>query len=62
MPTKMSSREFFDEGISIMNYELSHEQLMRACLVYLQSNHFPSSVYEKGVYKLKIKVESLTNK
>lgn len=61
---KMTARDFadankdvvkrvFDEGLSIMNYELSHEQLMKACLVYLQSNHFPSSVYEKGVYKLK---------
>lgn len=61
---KMSSHEFmdankdvikrvFDEGLSIMEYELSHHQLERASLVYLQTKYFPSSVYEKEVYQLK---------
>ena len=43
----------FDEGLSIMNYELSHEQLSRACHVYLQSKYHPSSVYETEVYQVK---------
>jgi len=60
---KMSSREFmeenkdvvkrvFDEGLSVMNYELSHHQLERASLVYLQAKYFPSSVYERPVFQL----------
>lgn len=40
----------FKEGLSIMNYELSHHQISKACLVYLQSKYFPSSVYLKDVY------------
>jgi len=43
----------FDEGISIMGYELSYEQISRGCLVYLQSKYFPSSVKETEVYTLK---------
>jgi hypothetical protein len=43
-------KRVFDEGLSIMEYELSHHQMERASLVYLQSKHFPSSVYERGVY------------
>lgn len=43
-------KRVLDEGLSIMNYELSHNQLATASLVYLQSKYFPSSVYEKGVY------------
>ncbi|MFO7968829.1 MAG: hypothetical protein R6U15_01810 [Candidatus Izemoplasmatales bacterium] len=42
----------FDEGLSIMKYELSHNQLEKASLVYLQSKYFPSSVYEKDIYHL----------
>ena len=60
---KMSTGEFmeqnkdvikrvFDEGLSIMEYELSHHQLERASLVYLHAKYFPSSVYEKDVYRL----------
>jgi len=60
---KMSAGEFmkqnkdvikrvFDEGLSIMEYELSHQQLERASLVYLQSKYFPLSVYETDVYQL----------
>ncbi len=44
-------KRVFDEGLSIMEYELSHHQLERASLVYLQSKYFPSSVYEKDVYR-----------
>ena len=43
----------FDEGLSIMNYELSCNQIARAVLVYLQSKYFPSSVHECEVYQLK---------
>lgn len=45
-------KRVFDEGLSIMEYELSHHQLERASLVYLQTKYFPSSVYEKDVYRL----------
>ena len=58
---KMSAGEFmeqnkditkrvFDEGLSIMQYELSHNQIAKACLVYLQSKYFPSSVKDTEVY------------
>jgi hypothetical protein len=61
---KMSVREFmeknsklikrvFDEGLSIMNYELSSNQMQKASLVYLQSKYFPTSVFETEVYQLK---------
>ncbi len=60
---KMSASEFmeknkditkrvFDEGLSIMEYELSHNQIVKACLVYLQSKYFPSSTKETEVYGL----------
>lgn len=42
----------FDEGISIMNYELSHNQMMKACYCYLSGKYKPQSVYETEVYKL----------
>ena len=45
-------KRVFDEGLSIMKYELSHHQLERASLVYLESKYYPSSVYEKDVYRL----------
>ena len=45
-------KRVFDEGLSIMEYELSNHQLERASLVYLQSKYYPSSVYEKDVYQL----------
>mgnify|MGYP003433865898 CR=1 FL=1 len=44
-------KRVFDEGFAIMNYQLSHEQLQKAAIVYLQSKHFPSSVSETDVYK-----------
>lgn len=40
----------FDEGLSIMEYELSYHQISTACLVYLQSKYYPSSVKETKVY------------
>lgn len=40
----------FDEGLSIMNYELSYEQVSRACQVYLQTKYFPQSVKNSKVY------------
>lgn len=36
----------FDEGLSIMNYELSYEQVSRACLVFLQTKYFPQTIKE----------------
>lgn len=42
----------FDEGISIFNYELSHEQISRAISVYLMATYSPTSVYEKAIYQL----------
>ena len=47
---KDMTKRVFDEGLSIMKYELSHEQMSRACLVYLQAKHFPSSVKETEAY------------
>lgn len=44
-------KRVFDEGISIMEYELSHNQMQKACLVYLQAKYFPSSINEVGVFK-----------
>ena len=43
-------KRVFDEGLSIMNYELSTEQVSRACYVYLQSKYFPQSVKNSKVY------------
>jgi hypothetical protein len=47
------TKRVFDEGLSIMEYELSHNQISKACLVYLQSKYFPSSVKDTKVYSLK---------
>jgi len=46
-------KRIFDEGLSIMDYELSYDQVSKACLVYLQSKYFPRSVKETEVYQLK---------
>lgn len=43
-------KRVFDEGLTIMEYELSHEQMSRASLVYLQAKHFPSSILETEAY------------
>ncbi len=44
------TKRVFDEGLSIMEYELSYNQITKACLVYLQSKYFPSSVKYTEVY------------
>ena len=44
-------RRIFDEGLSIMEYELSHHQLEISSFVYFQSKYHPLSVYEKDVYR-----------
>lgn len=43
----------FDEGLSIMNYELSWHQMDRAIAVYLQVKYNPQSVYEMETYQPK---------
>ena len=44
-------KRVFDEGLSIMNYELSNYQMQKACLVYLQAKYFPSSINKVGIYQ-----------
>lgn len=39
-----------DEGLSIMDYELSHHQLVKASFAYLIGIYSPKSVYEEDVY------------
>lgn len=41
-----------DEAISVFNYELSYEQICRACAVYLNAEFCPQSVHDTTVYKL----------
>ena len=36
----------FQEGLNIMNYEISYNQMMKACQVYLISKYSPKSVHE----------------
>jgi len=43
-------RRVFNEGISVMGYELSHNQMVSACTVYQQALHYPQSVYNTEVY------------
>lgn len=40
----------FQEGKNIMNYELSHWQMGKACIVYLQSKYYPQSVHKTEAY------------
>jgi len=47
---KQIIKRVFDEGLSIMEYELSHNQMVIASLVYLQSKYFPQSVSETEAY------------
>lgn len=44
-------KRVFDEGLSIMNYELSYNQLNAACSVYMNSKYQPQSVDETDIYK-----------
>ena len=46
-------KRVFDEGLSIVGYELSHHQMERASAVYLISKYKPLSVEETEVYQLK---------
>lgn len=46
-------KRVFDKGLSVMKYELSHEQMARASYTYLYSTYNPQSVYETEVYELK---------
>lgn len=43
----------FEEGLNIMDYELSNEQMMKACYVYLMARYYPQSVVDSKPYKLK---------
>ena len=43
----------FDEGLNIMEYELSHNQMMKACYCYLSGKYHPQSVIETKAYELK---------
>jgi hypothetical protein len=43
----------FEEGLSIMNYELSNLQMMKACYCYLQSKYNPQMVSESDPYSIK---------
>lgn len=37
-------KRVFEEGLSIMNYEISSEQMNKACYAYLQSKYYPSAI------------------
>ncbi len=43
-------KRVFDEGHSIMNYELSHNQMCKAVLLYLKSKYQPTLVSETEVF------------
>lgn len=42
-----------DEALSIMNYELSYNQIKSASIVYLQTKYHPSSIYDTEIYLIK---------
>ena len=42
----------FDEGMNIMLYELSYNQMMKACYCYLAGKYRPQSVQETKAYSL----------
>jgi len=44
-------KRVFDEGINIMSYELSNNQMEKAVFVYLQSKYHPQSVLETEAYQ-----------
>lgn len=46
-------KRVFDEGISVMGYELSREQMARASYCYLSSIYKPQSVNDTETYILK---------
>jgi hypothetical protein len=45
------TKRVFDEALSVFNYELSHEQMSRACYVYLHSIYKAQSVYDTEVFE-----------
>jgi hypothetical protein len=46
-------KRVFDEGMNIMEYELSYNQMMKACYTYLCGKYRPQSVHETEAYVLK---------
>lgn len=46
-------KRIFDECLSVMNYELSNNQVDTAILAYLQSYVKPQSVHDTSIYKPK---------
>ena len=42
----------FDEGMNIIQYELSYNQMMKACYCYLAGKYRPQSVLETKAYSL----------
>ena len=46
-------KRVFDEGVNIMEYELSYNQIMKACYCYLSAIYYPQSIHEKKAYVLK---------
>jgi hypothetical protein len=49
---KKVMQRVFDEAINIMAYELSHNQMMKACYFYLSSKYYPQSVDETETFVL----------
>jgi len=46
-------KRVFQEGLNIMEYELSHNQIMSACSVFLMSKYKPQDVTDTEAYELK---------
>jgi len=46
-------KRVFDEGLSIMNYEISHNQMDRAILTYLHVKYKPQSTKNTKPYQYK---------
>jgi hypothetical protein len=44
---KSATKRVFDEGLSIMNYELSWSQVNTAILAYMQAKFYPKSTRSK---------------
>ncbi len=43
-------KRVFEEGVNIYNYEMSHNQIMKACYIYLSAEYNPTSVHETEPY------------
>lgn len=46
-----TTQRVFEEGLSVMQYELSFNQICKGCLVYLQAKYFPQSVKNTKCYQ-----------